>query len=119
MRRKLIREVWAPDGGQVLVDPPEEIRNAADQLQFPAPPLEVHGYDALEARVTRAYDMFIAPGEHTFRPSGDVLRLRNHVVGVTWEMVAIATGEVVGGGFDVFHLGPDGRIRTDYQFIGP
>lgn len=118
VRRTLIRQVWAPDGGQVLADPPEDIRAAADQLQFPIPPLTVHGYDALEARVTRAYEMFVAPGEHTFRRSGEVLRLRNHVVGVAWEMVTTATGEVVGGGFDVFHLTPDGRIHTDYQFIG-
>jgi hypothetical protein len=36
----VIRELWAPDGAQVLVDPPEEIRDAAAQLAFAIPPLE-------------------------------------------------------------------------------
>jgi hypothetical protein len=67
VRRKLIHEVWRPDGAEVLVDPPQEIREAAKNLEFPIPTLDVHGYDALEARVTRAYDMFIAPGEYVFR----------------------------------------------------
>src|SRR4051812_46120075 len=58
-RSALIRELWAHDGIQVLVDPPQEIREAAEQLAFPVPPLEVRGHDALDARVTRAYEMFV------------------------------------------------------------
>jgi hypothetical protein len=75
-------------------------------------------YEALAARVARAYEMFVAPGEHMFRRGGDVLRLRGNVLGVTWEMVTTTGGEVVGGGLDVLRLDADGRIRTDYQVIG-
>jgi hypothetical protein len=118
-RRRMIRELWAPDGAQVLVDPPEEVRDAADRLRFSIPTLEVHGYDALEARVTRAHEMFIAPGEYVFKAGGDPSRLLSNVVGLHWTMVSRADGEPAGGGFDVLALAGDGRIRTDYQFIAP
>ena len=115
---RLLRDVWAPNGAQVLVDPPQDVRDAAERLQFPPPSLEVRGYEALAARVARAYEMFVAPGEHVFRRGGDVLRLRSNVLGVAWEMVTTTGGDVVGGGFDVLRLDADGRVRTDYQFIG-
>jgi hypothetical protein len=117
-RGALIRELWAPDGIQVLVDPPEAIRDAASALAFAVPPLEVRGHDALEARVTRAYEMFVAPGEHVFEAAGDPLLLLPNVLGVRWSMAAIRTGEVVGGGLDILALDGDARIRTDHQFIG-
>jgi hypothetical protein len=66
-RREGVRALWTPNGAQVLVDPPQETRAAADQLRFRKPSFEVHGHVALEARVTRAYEMFIAPGEFVFR----------------------------------------------------
>ena len=116
-RRKLIREVWRPDGAQVLVDPPQEIRDAAKNIEFPIPPLEVHGYDALEVRVTRAYEMFVAPGEYVFQRSGDAIELLDHVVTWTWDMVTVADGERVGGGADIFVLDEDDRIRVTYQTI--
>jgi hypothetical protein len=62
-RRESVRALWTPNGAQVLVDPPREARAAADQLRFRKPSFEVHGYEALQARVTSAYEMFIAPGE--------------------------------------------------------
>lgn len=74
IRRQAIRELWAPDGAQVLVDPPEEVRDAAVGLAFPMPTLEVHGYDALEARVSRAQEMYIAPGEYVFELCGSPSR---------------------------------------------
>ncbi|MBO2448964.1 hypothetical protein J4573_17815 [Actinomadura barringtoniae] len=115
-RSKLIRDLWAVDGIQVLVDPPEEIREAAANLSFPVPPLEVRGHDAMEARVTRAYEMFIEPG-HSFVPAGEVSILLANVVAVGWSMVT-ADGGVVGGGMDVLAIDDDGKIRTDHQFIG-
>ncbi len=118
IRRNAICELWAPDGAQVLVDPPEEVRDAADRLKFSIPTLEVHGYDALEARVTRAHEMFIAPGEYVFKSGGSASRLLSNVVSLTWSMVSRADGEMAGGGLDVLALGGDGRIRTDYQFVG-
>ncbi|MFI6600210.1 hypothetical protein ACIBHX_28535 [Nonomuraea sp. NPDC050536] len=117
-RGELIRQLWAPAGNQVLVDPPEAIRDAAAALAFPAPPLEVHGYDALEARVTRAYEMFVEPGEHVFETAGEPTVLLSNLVVVRWSMVSTGTREVVGGGLDVLALDGDGRIRTDHQFIG-
>jgi len=117
-RSKLIRDLWAHDGVQVLVDPPEEIREAAANLAFPVPPLEVRGHDAMEARVSRAYEMFIATGEHSFEAAGEVSALLANVFALRWSMVT-PTGEIVGTGLDVLALDDDGRIRTDHQFIGP
>lgn len=117
-RSALIRGIWAPDGVQVLVDPPEEIRSAAAGLAFPVPPLEVRGYEALDARVARAHEMFVAPGEHVFEAAGEALLLLPGVLGLRWAMVSTRTGQAVGGGLDVLALDGDGRIRTDHQFIG-
>ncbi|MFI7135715.1 hypothetical protein ACIBQ1_59425 [Nonomuraea sp. NPDC050153] len=117
-RAALIREVWAFDGVQVLVDPPQEIREAAAGLAFPVPPLEVRGHDALNARVTRAYEMFVASGEHVFECAEAASLLLPNVLGVRWSMVSTHTGQPVGGGLDILSLDGDGRIRTDHQFIG-
>ena len=117
VRRHAIRALWAPDGAQVLVDPPEEVRDAADRLAFPMPTLEVHGYDALEARVTRAYETFIAPGEYVFELGGSPSRLLANVVSLNWTLVARADGEKAGGGLNVLAFGGDSRIRIDYVFV--
>lgn len=117
-RAALIREVWALDGVQVLVDPPQEIREAAAGLAFPVPPLEVRGHDALNARVTRAYEMFVASGEHLFECAEEASLLMSNVLGIRWSMVSTHTGQAVGGGLDILALDSDGRIRTDHQFIG-
>lgn len=117
-RRALISELWTPDALHVLVVPPQEIRDAAASLAVPAPPLEVRGHDALNARVARAYEMFIAPGEHVFEVAADPAVLLPNVVAVRWSMVVIGTRETAGGGVDVLALDADGRIRTDHQFIG-
>lgn len=119
VRSGIIRELWAPDGAEVLVDPPVEMRNTADRLAFPHPTLEVHGYDAIEARVSRAYEMFIAPGEYVFEFGGDAHRLLGNVVSLTWSMVSRADREKAGGGLNVLALGTDGRIRLDYLFVEP
>jgi hypothetical protein len=100
------------------VDPPQEIRDAAANLAFPIPPLEVRGHDGLNARVSRAYDMFVAPGEHAFEAAGEPAVLLPGVLTVRWSMVAVGARQVVGGGLDVITLDGDGRIRTDHQYIG-
>ncbi|QKW32726.1 hypothetical protein HUT06_00670 [Actinomadura sp. NAK00032] len=117
-RSALIRELWAPDALHVLVNPPEAVRDAAAGLAVPAPPLDVRGHDALEARVTRAYELFIAPGEHVFAAAADPVVLAPNVVAVRWSMVTAGAHEPVGGGLDVLYLDPEGRIRTDHQFVG-
>ncbi|NDU73802.1 hypothetical protein GWI34_14315 [Actinomadura sp. DSM 109109] len=117
-RSALVREMWAPDAVHVLVNPPEAVREAAAALAVPAPPLEVHGHRALEERVARAYEMFVAPGEHVFAFAEEPRALLPNVVGVRWSMVTAEGGETVGGGLDVLYLDGDGRIRTDHQFVG-
>jgi hypothetical protein len=115
-RREGVRALWTLNGAQVLLDPPQETRAAADQLRFRKPSFEVHGYEALEARVTRAYEMFIEPGEFLFRSSG-VTTLLPDVIAVSWEIVSTTDSAHAGGGVDVLDLDDDGRIVTDYQFI--
>jgi hypothetical protein len=117
IRRNAIRELWAHDGAQVLVDPPEEVRDAADRLAFPMPTLEVHGYDALEARVARAHEMFIAPGEYVFELGASPSHLLDNVVSLNWTLASRADGEKAAGGLNVLALGSDGRIRIDYVFV--
>ncbi|WP_165978358.1 hypothetical protein [Actinomadura darangshiensis] len=116
-RSALIREAWTPTAVHVLVNPPEAVRDGAAALAVPAPPLEVHGHDALDARVTRAYEMFVAGGEHVFTVAEEPFVLLPDVIGVRWSMVTADGGEAVGGGLDVLSLDGDGRIRTDHQFI--
>ncbi|WP_069163140.1 hypothetical protein [Nocardia altamirensis] len=116
VRRKQIRELWAPTATQTLVDPPVEMREQVENLQFALPALEVRGHDALERRVTRAFEMFIESGEYAFAVPA-ATRLPAGLVGVTWTMVTKADGSIAGGGFDVIGLDDEGRILTDHQFI--
>jgi hypothetical protein len=117
VRAELIRRLWAADGLHVLVNPPQEMREAAASLAFPVPPLEVRGHEALIARVARAYDMFIASGDHVFEATGEPHVLRPNLVGLRWTALETRTRERTGGGFDVLSLDDDGRIRTDHQFV--
>ncbi|NEA27830.1 hypothetical protein [Actinomadura bangladeshensis] len=117
-RRTLVGELWAPDALHVLVVPPQEVRDAAASLAVPAPALELRGHDALNARVARAYEMFVAPGEHVFEVAAEPTVLLPDLVAVRWSMVTRGTREAVGGGVDVLALDAAGRIRTDHQFIG-
>lgn len=114
IRRNAIEQLWTEDGVHVL-HPPSEIVDAAAALGFAHVPLEARGYDELEARIARAYDQFVAPGEYTFRASEQPVRL-HEVVKFRWEMVPVAGGAAVAGGLDVFVLDAAGRVRSDFQF---
>ncbi len=92
LRRKAIHDLWTENGVHIL-QPPQEIRKAAAGLGFTSTTLEARGYDALEVRVTRAYQEFVAPGEFTFNPRDNADRLDN-VVKFNWEMVPSGGGEV-------------------------
>ena len=119
-RSRQVADLWAPAGAQVLVDPPQEMRDAATALAFPVPRLEVRGHDEIERRVTRAYAMFVEPGVHTFQAAaGDAMLLAPGLVGLGWEMVAVTDGTVAGSGYDVIVLDDDGRILLDHQHIAP
>jgi hypothetical protein len=77
---------------------------------------EVRGHRELDARVTDAYERFIAPGEYDFRRRDDAERLRE-VVKFGWEMVSTGDGAVAGAGLEFLVIDAQGRIRSDYQFI--
>jgi hypothetical protein len=117
-RSRQVADLWAPAGAQVLVEPPQEVRDAATALAFPVPRLEVRGHDEIDRRVTQAYAMFIEPGEYTFKATdGDAVLLAPALVGLAWERVAVADGTVAGSGYDVLVLDDDGRILLDHQHI--
>ena len=115
LRRAAISELWAEDGVHIL-QPPQEIRQAAAGLGFNSTALQARGHDALEVRVTRAYQEFLAPGQFTFTPRDNAARLGN-VVKFNWDMVPTGGGEPAGAGLEILVLDEDGRIMTDYQFI--
>lgn len=117
-RTRQVADLWATNGAQVLVDPPQALREAVTELAFPVPRLEVRGHDEIDRRVTQAYTMFIASGEYTFRAThGDAVLLAPALVGFAWDMVTVTDGTVVGSGYDVLVLDDDGRILLDHQHI--
>jgi hypothetical protein len=113
-RAASVRALWAEQGRQLL-QAPVEIRERAAAVGFPVTTLAVRGHRELEARVTRAYEMFVAESGHHFRGRGTSTRVGD-AVKVAWEMVD-AAGTVVGGGTDLLLLDAAERIVTDYQFI--
>jgi hypothetical protein len=116
LRRSQIEALWAADGRHVL-RPPQQIREIAAGLGFDHTTLEADGYDAIETRVLRSYDTFVAGGAYTFRVREDAVRLQK-TVHFTWEMVDLAQGTVAGGGHEVLVLAADGLIGVDYMFPG-
>jgi hypothetical protein len=118
-RSRQVTELWATNGAQVLVDPPQAMREAATALAFPVPRLEVRGHDEIDRRVSQAYAMFVQPGLHTFKAANDAVYLAPALVGLGWDMVTIADGTVAGSGYDVIVLDDDGRILLDHQHIAP
>ena len=118
-RSRQVADLWAPAGAQVLVDPPQEVREAVTALAFPVPRLEVRGHDEIDRRVTQAHSLFIEPGEYTFKATGDgdAVLLAPALIGLGWEMVTVADGTVAGSGYDVLVLDDDGRILLDHQHI--
>jgi hypothetical protein len=117
-RSRQVADLWATNGAQVLVDPPQAMREAATELAFPVPRLEVRGHDEIDRRVTHAYTVFIEPGEYTFKATdGDAVLLAPALVGLAWDMVTIADGTVAGSGYDVLVVDDDGRILLDHQHI--
>ena len=113
-RRKAVCELWAEDGVQIL-EPPQEVRETAATLGM-TPTLKARGHDALQVRVTRSYEQFMAAGEFIFRARDNAAGL-DDVVKFNWEMVRTSDGEVVAVGLEILVLDDDGRIRVDYQFI--
>jgi hypothetical protein len=98
---RLIRDVWTEDGYQIMVNPPQGIRETAAHYGVPVPSVEIRGYDAIYARVTRAYEMFIADGEYVFERQGEVVRPAGAAVALNWVMRSRASRSVAGSGLEV------------------
>ena len=113
-RRKAIAEVWSEDAIHVL-QPTQEVYEAAAERAV-NPTWQVRGHAELEARVTKAYEDFVASGQMSFRVREGAKRLGD-VVTWRWEGVS-PDGEVLGVGLEFVILAADGRIATDYQFVG-
>ncbi|HZY75685.1 MAG TPA: hypothetical protein VFE40_05140 [Jatrophihabitantaceae bacterium] len=116
-RRRLIREVWDEDGYQLMVNPPQEIRDTAATYGVPFPAVEIRGHDAMFARVTRAYEMFIAAGQYVFEQHGELVRHAGAAVALTWVMRSRADGSIAGSGLDVLTFSPDVRVHSAHQFV--
>jgi hypothetical protein len=114
VRRRAVRELWTEDGVNLL-DPPDEVVKRAEELGINAT-FEARGHAELINRVTRAYDEFVAPGEHEFRRDGGAAVVRD-MVKLRWVMVPVGGGDVLAGGTDLLLVAPDGRITANYQFI--
>jgi hypothetical protein len=98
VRRRTIEGLWAPDGA-----------NYTQSMQ-------AVGYDALDVRVTSAYEAYVGSGRYTFRshlpPVG-----RHGVVKVIWEMATVPEEEIASIGIEFLVLDDQGRIASDHQFI--
>lgn len=112
-RRKAITELWSEDAIHIL-QPTQDVYEATHERAV-NPTWQVRGHNELEARVTSAYEDFVATGQMSFRARDDAKRLGD-VVTWRWEGVS-PDGEVLGAGFEFVILAADGRIATDYQFV--
>jgi hypothetical protein len=112
-RRTAIAGLWSEDAIHVL-QPTQAVYAAAAERAV-NPTWQVRGHAELEARVTSAYEDFVASGQMFFRLLGDAKRLGD-VVTWRWEGVSPG-GEVLGAGLEFVILAADGRIATDYQFV--
>ena len=77
---------------------------------------EYVGLDAITRRVTAAYETFVAGQGFVFRHLGPA-EGHHDGVRIRWEMAPASGGEAVSGGVQFLLLDPDGRVRSDYQFI--
>lgn len=98
-RRRLIAELWTPDGANFTKS------------------LEARGHEALEARVRSAHEKWVREGGCFFRARH--ADSHHGTVRFTWEMLPISGGRTISVGIEFLVLSQDGRIREDYQFIEP
>ena len=112
-RRRAIADLWSEDAIHLLQ--PTQVVYAAAAERAVNPTWQVRGHDELEARVTSAYEDFVATGQMSFRSCANARRVGD-VVTWRWEGVS-PDGEVLGAGLEFVILAADGRIATDYQFV--
>ena len=97
VRRRTIRELWHPQGANYTAS------------------MQAIGYDALDARVTSAYDNYVGTGQYRFRAGLPAVEHHN-AAKVQWEMVNLADDTVASVGLEFLVL-DGGRIVSDHQFI--
>jgi hypothetical protein len=97
VRRKTIEALWAPDGANYTVN------------------AEAVGYDALEKRVTKAYESYVGSGQYRFRLAEPPVT-HHHGMKVQWEMIDQSDDTVASIGLEFLVL-DGGRIVSDHQFI--
>ncbi|MEU4090475.1 hypothetical protein [Streptomyces aureus] len=115
IRLKTVRDLWTEDGVHLL-RPPQEMHDRAVSLGFGTAVLAARGHDELYARVTRAYEEFVAPGTYVFRIQEAARRL-DRVVTFRWESFHTGEERVTGGGLEFLVLDGEGRIEADHQFV--
>src|SRR5262245_33803783 len=98
-RRQRIEELWAPDAANFTAS------------------FEVHGHDEVEGRVRTTYEKWVRDAGCVFRPRHAAAH--HDAIHFAWDMAARDDGNVASVGVEILLLGPDGRIRADYQFIEP
>jgi hypothetical protein len=96
-RRAIIDTQWAPGAGNYTLT------------------MEAAGLDAIETRVTRAYEAYVGTGLHHFRQHQPYVA-HHGAVRVWWEMVTVDGGEVAALGHEFLVLDDNGRIVSDHQF---
>jgi len=97
-RRRMIEELWQPNGEHYIGD------------------REARGYDALELRIVGSHEKNVRDAGNSFRALPDARRLRD-VVCFHWEMLRPPGDDVAAVGLEILLIDDAGRIRTDYQFI--
>jgi hypothetical protein len=97
-RRRTIEALWVPGGANYT------------------PSTEATGYQALDDRVTSAYNAYVRSGKYRFRRAGPPVAHHN-AVKVQWEMVTVDDDSVASVGLEFLILADDGRIISDHQFI--
>ena len=114
-RRRMIAELWTPDGRHIL-QPPQEIRAIAERPGIAMTAiLEARGYEEIEARAASAYEHWVGSEGLSFRGRDDAERLGD-VVKFHWEAVD-KDGESFGVGLNFLVLAANGRIEGDYVFV--
>ncbi|WP_084216691.1 nuclear transport factor 2 family protein [Pseudonocardia spinosispora] len=99
-RRALVAGLWAPDGVEVL-----------GSVQY-------RGHQELEARVTSAYEQFVAGAGHVFVSAEDASTHSNMITFRT-HMLPSGGGDLLWTGVIFAELDDSGRIVRDVQFAVP
>lgn len=88
----------------------------ADDGCIVTPSVEVNGRHAIIEHIGEVFAEFIGADARRFRRTGSTGHHRSLLI--RWELTD-GRQETAASGLNVLTLGPDGRIRADYQFSEP